>query len=54
MNSQGQFSDSENNQHPFISASNNLKDTPVSSHERQESSTTPSETYVSQSTYFQS
>uniref|UniRef100_U9TBA5 Uncharacterized protein n=1 Tax=Rhizophagus irregularis (strain DAOM 181602 / DAOM 197198 / MUCL 43194) TaxID=747089 RepID=U9TBA5_RHIID len=53
MNSQGQFSDSGNNQHPFISASYNLQDTPVSSHEKQESSTTPSEN-VSQSPYFQS
>ncbi|PKY30518.1 hypothetical protein RhiirB3_531097 [Rhizophagus irregularis] len=46
-------SDSGNNQHPFISASYNLQDTPVSSHEKQESSTTPSEN-VSQSPYFQS
>ncbi|CAB4393624.1 unnamed protein product [Rhizophagus irregularis] len=53
MNSQGQFSDSGNNQHPFISASYNLQDTPVSSHEKQESSTTPCEN-VSQSPYFQS
>ncbi|CAB4494086.1 unnamed protein product [Rhizophagus irregularis] len=54
MNSQGQFSNSENNQNPLISASINLQNTPVSSHERQESSTAPSETYMTQSLDIQS
>ncbi|CAB4443182.1 unnamed protein product [Rhizophagus irregularis] len=52
MNSQGQFSDPGNNQHPFISASYNLQDTPVSSHEKQESSTTPSENPVHPTVFF--
>ncbi|GBB86203.1 hypothetical protein RclHR1_12640003 [Rhizophagus clarus] len=52
MNSQ-EISDSENNQNPFISAACNLQDTPDSSHERQESSTAPSETYTTQTPSFQ-
>ncbi|PKB97116.1 hypothetical protein RhiirA5_367545 [Rhizophagus irregularis] len=48
MSSQGQFSDSENNQNPLISTAFNPQDTPVSFHERQESSITPSETYITQ------
>ncbi|RGB33394.1 hypothetical protein C1646_669376 [Rhizophagus diaphanus] len=48
MNSQGQFTDSENNQNPLISTGFNPQDTPVSFHERQESSITPSETYITQ------
>ncbi|PKC67638.1 hypothetical protein RhiirA1_509142 [Rhizophagus irregularis] len=54
MNSQGQFSNSENNQNPLISASFNLQNTPVSSNERQESPTAPSETYMTQSLDIQS
>ncbi|CAG8603634.1 uncharacterized protein OCT59_000952 [Rhizophagus irregularis] len=48
MNSQGQFSDSESNQNPLISTAFNPQDTPVSFHERQESSIAPSETNMTQ------
>ncbi|PKC64140.1 hypothetical protein RhiirA1_462821 [Rhizophagus irregularis] len=48
MNSQGQFSDSESNQNPLISTAFNPQDTPVSFHERQESSIPPSETNMTQ------
>ncbi|CAG8772559.1 2277_t:CDS:1, partial [Rhizophagus irregularis] len=43
MNSQGQFSDSESNQNLLISTAFNPQDTPVSFHERQESSIALSE-----------